>query len=515
MKQIAIASPMVITTEYRPLQDVFFDILSNDEPLEQWYYQNSGIYKPDRRVENLILRPEITVVVPEWGRSSGVVITSRHWYYNEGSGMTEVLATSDGVGVQYYRDDDTNSLVIKKNVLPDAAVIIKGVFQFADPRSGAIIYEVEKELTLASSRDSDPIFPTLDVTIPSSRLYNPVTDDEDSIFHFEASAKWGDCDITSEVQFDWSVIDLATDPLAEMPILSHPAFSEAPDSMILPPESGGSDDPQNPTVIQNKAKGQYADSQKAVILMDARFSEHLSVICRARYIYTPVRDPEKVIADEGGTPASHGWHERTVTEVTPTAGANPKSSGWYEEWYGSYIPSQDTSVVSTKTYYAITNSVAVTSDTTVDPAKLYVDPNGALFPDKVAKAVLWEDVKIDAEAYCGGGNAIQDNDIGKTFNVICNIRGGSLTDEQKDKHLLFEWKKRLTNGSGSTPSVETPVAWGKTLFMKKGDLTASLSASVQVRPYVYLKGAYRRVGYSNGKVTYTVNGVTYPVYART
>lgn len=499
MKQLAIASPMVITTEYRPLQDVFFDIVGNDEPLEQWYYQNSGIYKPDRRIENLILTPEITVTVPEWERSSSVVITENHWYYNTGGGWIEVFETSDGIGVEFYRNDSTKSLIVKKNVLPDTPVRIRGTFFFSDPRNGNIIYKVEKELTLTSSRDSDPIFPTLDLSVPSIRLYNPITDDEDCLFHFTATAKWGDNDISSIVQFNWSVIDLIEDPLTEIPALNHPAFSEAPDSMILPPASGGSEDTENPTVIHNKVKGQYANVCKETILMNAKYGEYLSVICRAKLIYTPVTEPPL-----GSNPVLLGWYERTVTEVTPTSSSNPKTSGWYEEWYGLYIPSQDEAPIATKTYYDIV--YALSADTSVNASKLYFTTNGEFFPDKKVATVLWEESKIDAEAYCGGGNAIQDNDVSKTFNVICNIRGGSLTDEQKSKHLMFEWKKRLTNSSA-----EMSVGWGKNIVLDKALLTGTSSVNVQIRPYLYLKGALRPVTYDGETVTY--DGET--VYSQT
>ena len=481
---------MVMVTELEALQDLAFEIVSNGEPLEQWYYQNSDIYKPDRTIDNLILTPQASATIPETGVSTALVFNTAltKWYYAVGNSnsYTEITATQDGQ-VDYYKSG--NALVVKKNVVPLTPIKLKGEWIAYDPRDAATTYKFEETITLVSSLDSDPVYPKISVGAPPFQLFHPIKDETDNCFYFEATASWGDYDITSMLQFEWTLID-RTESMEEILIQNAIPYIEAPASFVL---YAGTE--QARTVYKG---GQHQDH----VLIDAWYGEHLTVICRARYTYSVVPDSET------GNPSSKGWYERTVSDATISTGEeNPKALGWYEYIYGMYIPSPDTVVDMDKHYYTLTFTLS--SDTTKSASKTYWTTSGDLFPDKVYSTVSWEDFKIEPQAVCDGGNHISIADEERTFSTIVNIRHEAVSEEQKRSHLLFQWFRRISDSA-----TEFFCGWGTQIRLTRSEMRQSGSnawKNVLVYPIVYLRGAKRPVTYNGGVVTY--NSET--VYSRT
>lgn len=508
-RKIGISEPMVLTQHLKALQNMHFDVLDNGEPYSQWYYQNSEIYYPDRQFDNLVLRPVFQATLPENGETvsyegGDILLSYFKWEWLEhtlqGDVWHNILPEEQVVigEVDYYTSG--SSLVIRKNVRPDEGAQIRGTFKFVDPRDSTFFYTEQKSISLNSSQDSDVVFPSLAVKVPLSQQFNPITDGGDTVFHIPAKAMWAGADISDLVEFVWFGMDkdLSTE---EVPIENIVAYIEAPETMVLSPESGGSTDPQNPTIIYNTCKGTYENDEHDVVLVDAMYAEKLTVVCRARFKYTIVTPLS------GDDPSSEGWYERTVSLVTATTG-NPAESGWYESLEGLYIHSKDTTVLPNKAYYIITYTA--TSDTEVNPSKSYWTTEGALFPDRIGVSIRWEDFKMESQAVCGGGNAVSsDDDDIKVFNTITTIRQGTISEEQKQKHLLYHWKKRASN-VGDSQAVYC--GWGTNCVLRKDALVGSQYwINMNVSADVFLQGALRPVTYSDDPVTY--NGEV--IYSRT
>ena len=215
-RRLNISQPAVINTELAPLDDSFY--LSPSGQLEQWYYDNSSSYAPNRHTTPLTITPMITAFDPDANRSYTPSFSAApRWYvreYSDSAGTyieTEITGTSDGQNVEYYKSG--NTLKVKKNVSYTRAVQIRCMATYIDPRDAGLTHSVEETVTLSTNRDASVIYPTLDVINPSTRAFNPLVDNT-STFTFTAKAKKGNTDVTNQVYFVWYAISGTVEVLA-------------------------------------------------------------------------------------------------------------------------------------------------------------------------------------------------------------------------------------------------------------------------------------------------------------
>lgn len=203
-RMLNISQPAVINTELAPFTESF-TITANDTT-EQWYYDNTRDYMPDRTATPLTLSPQLSVSDGENSYYPEYYLVS--WYVLEHNGSswveTKISNIDDSSSADYVLSE--NSLIVKKNVSYSYGVTIRCVAQYIDPRDVGITYTVEGNIQLSTNRDASVMFPVIDILREESTPYNPLTM-ENSIFSFEARAYLGAEDITEEVYFVWYVVD--------------------------------------------------------------------------------------------------------------------------------------------------------------------------------------------------------------------------------------------------------------------------------------------------------------------
>lgn len=182
-------TPTIINTELRPF-DESFHIETNGQT-EQWFYDNTSQYAPDRAITPLILSPVLSVFDAEEQKSYSTEITDIaeeghlafnyvSWYvleYNATTGQyaeSEVTTTENGQNVYYILQG--HNLIVKKNVSYEHGVTVRCKACYIDPRDAGVTYIVEETLVLSTNRDATVILPEVDIISPSARAFNPLTD---------------------------------------------------------------------------------------------------------------------------------------------------------------------------------------------------------------------------------------------------------------------------------------------------------------------------------------------------
>lgn len=186
-KRINTSTTTVINTELIPLADIF-ELIPNGQT-EQWYYENTNIFAPDRQVTPLIITPKITAVDNDTNTTYNPSIHTISWYALEYSGSawseTHITNTTDSLANDYVIVG--NTLKINKNI-NDAThgVQIRCAVQYIDPRDSGITYAVESTILLTTNKDATIIYPTIDIRAESSQAFNPLemVNDTDSRFTF-------------------------------------------------------------------------------------------------------------------------------------------------------------------------------------------------------------------------------------------------------------------------------------------------------------------------------------------
>lgn len=211
-RRLNVSQPAVITTELKPL-DMVFNLTPNGVT-EQWYYDNSNDWQPNRQRTPLIITPSITGVDSEANRSYELAFYSTDWYVNEwrDTAYVESHIMTTSTSADYYLSG--NTLVVRKNVGYDHAVQIRCVAQYIDPRDSGRIGAMEQILTLTTSKDAEFDCPTIDVLCEDSIPYNPLTMDN-SQFTLQAVAYRGGVDVSADITFKWYAVDGNTEVLAE------------------------------------------------------------------------------------------------------------------------------------------------------------------------------------------------------------------------------------------------------------------------------------------------------------
>lgn len=186
-RRINISTPTVINTELVPLDESFY--IEVDGQMEQWYYDNTEQYAPNRKVTPLLLTPVISTFDKDTSTSYTPAFNTTQWFaneWNEAQGKyveTEITNQVDSGSADYVIQG--NNLLVKKNVSYSHAVSIRCVATYIDPRDSGVTYAVEDSVNLTTNRTADVVFPEVDIISPSGRSYNPLVDDTNSEYEFK------------------------------------------------------------------------------------------------------------------------------------------------------------------------------------------------------------------------------------------------------------------------------------------------------------------------------------------
>ena len=186
-RRLNVSTPTVINTELVPLDESFY--LDVDGQMEQWYYDNTEQYAPNRKVTPSLLVPVISAFDKDTSTSYDPAFNTTQWFaneWNESQGKyveTEITNQVDSGSADYVIQG--NNLLVKKNVSYSHAVTIRCVATYIDPRDSGVTYTVEDSVNLTTNRTADVVFPEVDIISPSGRAYNPLVDDTNSQYDFK------------------------------------------------------------------------------------------------------------------------------------------------------------------------------------------------------------------------------------------------------------------------------------------------------------------------------------------
>lgn len=212
-KKLSISIPTIIDTELVPLDDNFW--LSANGGTEQWYYENTSTFSPDRTTTPLIITPNIKAI----DRESGVQYTPRLYessivwkvtqFVNNRWITTTINSTTSS---DPFYISATNLVVRKNNADATRGITISFSGQYIDPRGGGFFYNVYGEITLTTNRDASVLCPTIQILNPPTTTFNPLTNSS-SQFTFRAIADWSNIPLeqgesqSNRGQFEWYSVD--------------------------------------------------------------------------------------------------------------------------------------------------------------------------------------------------------------------------------------------------------------------------------------------------------------------
>jgi hypothetical protein len=201
-RRLNLPTPTVINTELIPLDESFYIEASGQ--LEQWYYDNTSQFAPNRRLAPLTLTPHISVFDGDTATSYTPTFYTVRWYenaYNASSGTyveTEIVNQTDSATADYVKSG--NNLIVKKNVSYTRGVTIRCEATYIDPRDAGVTYVTGDSVVLSTNRDATVMYPKLDVLAPSAQSFNPLLDDN-SQFQFKAVADATGIEVESVEQY--------------------------------------------------------------------------------------------------------------------------------------------------------------------------------------------------------------------------------------------------------------------------------------------------------------------------
>lgn len=122
------------------------------------------------------------------------------------------------------------------------------------------------------------------------------------------------------------------------------------------------------------------------------------------------------------------------------------------------------------------------------------------YPAKAYATLRWVTKDIKGITYSKQGAAVDSTSGDKTFELIVNMDGETLSEDIKDAHLAYNWKSRKTSVSSLSDK-----GWGKTLLMRKSELKNNkengIIPTTLVHADIYLLGAYEHVTQDGEAVT--------------
>lgn len=176
-KRISMSQPVEVSTELIPLVDSFW--LDASGELEQWYYENTGDFAPDRQLIPLIITPCLSAYDGDTGETFEPSFYSVEWFVNEWNGTQyverQITAVQDSLTEPYVVDG--HDLIVHRNISDaEHGATIRCRASYIDPRDAGYTYVVEETLTLLASRDATKLFPTIDIATESVVTYDPLKD---------------------------------------------------------------------------------------------------------------------------------------------------------------------------------------------------------------------------------------------------------------------------------------------------------------------------------------------------
>jgi len=215
-RKLNVSTPTVINTELMPLDESFY--IEHSGQFEQWYYDNTNKYAPNRKLTPLTLIPKISAFDQDTKQKYEPAFYTVSWFeraYDSTAGdyvETEITNITDGDTADYVKVG--NNLLVKKNVSYTRSITIRCEATYIDPRDSGVTYRVQDSVILSTNRDASVEFPTLDVAAPSSQSYNPLVD-ASSRFTFHAIANKGGKDVSESTYFVWYAVDGTVEVLAD------------------------------------------------------------------------------------------------------------------------------------------------------------------------------------------------------------------------------------------------------------------------------------------------------------
>lgn len=187
--RLSTSQPVTIETELIPLVDNFW--LEANGQTEQWYYDNTGEYAPDRSIIPLIITPYIKATDTDSQTSYTPNFYTVEWYVQQWNGTawvrTKVTNTTDTPANPFVIVG--NTLKVNKNVeSPQYGITIDCEATYIDPRDAGVTYPVRDSLTLSMNNDATVPYPEIQVLAESAQSFNPLKDS--SAYDFKAEADW-------------------------------------------------------------------------------------------------------------------------------------------------------------------------------------------------------------------------------------------------------------------------------------------------------------------------------------
>lgn len=187
--RLSTSQPVTIETELIPLVDNFW--LEANGQTEQWYYDNTGEYAPDRSIIPLIITPNIKATDTDSHAAYTPNFYTVEWYVQQWNGTawvrTKVTNTTDTPANPFVIVG--NTLKVNKNVeSPQYGITIDCEATYIDPRDAGVTYPVRDSLTLTMNKDATVPYPKIQVLAESAQSFNPLKDS--SSYDFKAEADW-------------------------------------------------------------------------------------------------------------------------------------------------------------------------------------------------------------------------------------------------------------------------------------------------------------------------------------
>ena len=557
--RLNVSTPTVINAELVPLDESFY--LDVDGQMEQWYYDNTEQYAPNRKVTPLQLVPVISAFDKDTSTSYDPAFNTTQWFaneWNESQGKyveTEITNQVDSGSADYVIQG--NNLLVKKNVSYSHAVTIRCVATYIDPRDSGVTYTVEDSVNLTTNRTADVVFPEVDIISPSGRAYNPLVDDTNSQYDFKGVTTNNpvqplntdvrrysvDVDGTEEILNSGEAVAPIMDIRYGENRMTDQEFmyrqtaggtlvGESIDKAYIEKIKGNSDVVEGVLLCVKmnaiQTKGANNSWTKTQNLPITTLTGKLNGAGNGVTIFPDGLKKAGNIQDEI-------FVKDGVVKAIKRVGSREYASG----------DESDTSVItdgSTTTFYVLATPETYVLDpitdfvwygikdgqeVLADTLPWYVSGQGTdnlvvdamygeninvvlrckmmdgetLSPSKAYATLSWRTPDIETFVQSDNGGAVRSNTEDMTFDTIVNVNGAILSDALKRKHLAFNWKIRKNN-----ISTEIDKGWGQRITIDASDLrnvkgSGSTLASTLVSNDVYLKGAYEEVTYNGEVVT--------------
>lgn len=551
-RRINVSTPTVINTELVPLDESFH--LDVDGQMEQWYYDNTEQYAPNRKVTPLFLVPVISAFDKDTSTSYTPVFNTTQWFaneWNEAQGKyveTEITNTVDSGSADYVKQG--HNLLVKKNVSYSHAVSIRCVATYIDPRDSGVTYTVEDSVNLTTNRTADVVFPEVDIISPSGRSYNPLVDDENSQYDFKGVTTNNpvqplntdvlrypvDVDGTEEIINSGDGVA----PIMDIRYGNNPTSEDQ--EFMYRQTAGGTlvgESIDKAYIERIKGNSSVVDGELLSVTMNAiqtKGANNSWVETRTLPITTlkgkASGSATSVVVFPDGMKKAGSVYDEIKVESGVVKAIKRVGSRAYES--GDENNSAVITDGSTTTFFALAEPIEYVLDpiteyvwygikdnqeVLADTLPWYVSGQGTdnlvvdamygeninvvlrckmmdgetLSPSKAYASLSWRIPDIDTNVQSDNGSAVRSDTEEMSFGTIVNVSGMVLSDALKQKHLAFNWKIRKNN-----TSTEIDKGWGQRITIDASDLrnvkgSGSTLASTLVYPYVYLKGAYEEV----------------------